>query len=95
MNQFRAKSPNEPYVSWVRKWPREDFIRYMTFGNSEALLINSLAAHKEILQAKCYSFAKPAFFRRLIADTVGLGIVFSEGEEHMKQRKAFRGICTH
>ena len=67
----------------------------MTFGNSEALLINSLAAHKEILQAKCYSFAKPAFFRRLIADTVGLGIVFSEGEEHMKQRKAFRGICTH
>jgi len=66
----------------------------MTFGNSEALLVTSLAAHKEILQAKCYSFAKPAFFRRLIADIVGLGIVFSEGEDHKNQRKAFRGMSA-
>jgi cytochrome P450 len=78
-------------VSWVQKWPRADFIRFTTFGNADALLITSLAAHKEILQAKCYSFVKPPFFKRLVADIVGLGLVFSEGEDHKNQRKAFRG----
>ncbi|KAH8907658.1 cytochrome P450 [Coniochaeta sp. PMI_546] len=94
INQFKANSPNEPYVSWVKKWPDADFIRYMTFGNSEALLVTSLAAHKEILQAKCYSFVKPPFFKRLIADIVGLGLVFSEGDDHKSQRKAFRGMFS-
>lgn len=79
-------------MSWVKKWPTADFIRYITFGNSEALLVTSLAAHKEILQAKCYSFIKPPFFKRLIADIVGLGLVFSEGDEHKNQRKALRGM---
>lgn len=81
-------------MSWVKKWPDADFIRFVTFGNSEALLVTSLAAHKEILQAKTYSFVKPPFFKRLIVDIVGLGIVFSEGEEHKKQRKAFRSTIT-
>lgn len=94
VNQFKAGSPNEPYVSWVKKWPTADFIRYITFGNSEALLVTSLAAHKEILQAKCYSFIKPPFFKRLIADIVGLGLVFSEGDEHKNQRKALRGMFS-
>ncbi|OIW30733.1 cytochrome P450 [Coniochaeta ligniaria NRRL 30616] len=94
VNQFKANSPNEPYVSWVKKWPNEDFIRYLTFGNSEALLVTSLAAHREILQAKCYSFVKPPFFKRLITDIVGYGIVFSEGDDHKSQRKAFRGMFS-
>jgi hypothetical protein len=94
VNQFKANSPNEPYVSWVKKWPRADFIRYMTFGNSEALLVTSLAAHKEILQTKCYSFIKPPFLKRLIVDIVGLGLMFAEGEDHKNQRKAFRGMST-
>jgi len=91
LNQFRASSPNEPFVSWVKRWPDADFIRFLSFGNTEALLVTSLAAHKEILQAKVYSFVKPPFFRRLIADTVGLGVIFAEGEDHKNQRKAFRG----
>ncbi|KAB5546919.1 cytochrome P450 [Coniochaeta sp. 2T2.1] len=94
VNQFNANGPNEPYVSWVKKWPKSDFIRYMTFGNSEALLVTSLAAHKEILQAQCYRFIKPPFFKRLIADIVGLGLVFSEGNDHISQRKAFRGMFS-
>ncbi|KAL1853938.1 hypothetical protein VTK73DRAFT_8869 [Phialemonium thermophilum] len=94
LNQFRADSPNEPYVSWVKKWPDVDFIRYMSFGNSEALLVTSLAAHKEVLQLKCYSFVKPPFFRRLLGDIVGFGLVFSEGDAHKSQRKAFRGMLS-
>jgi hypothetical protein len=78
-------------MSWVKKWPNADFIRYMTFGNSEALLVTSLVAQKEFLQAKCYSFVKPPFFKRLIVDIAGLGIIFSEGDDHKSQRKALRG----
>ena len=68
-------------------------IRYFNIGNSDAVLVTSLAAHKEILHDKCYSFAKPAFFARLISDIVGYGIVFSEGEEHKRQRKVLGGMC--
>jgi hypothetical protein len=78
----------------MRKWPRASLIRYFTFANSEALLVTSLAAHKEILVDKCYSFEKPTFFVRLIADIVGLGLVFATGETHKKQRKVLRGTVT-
>lgn len=76
----------------MKRWPDTDFVRYTGVFNSEALLVTSLAAAKEVLQAQCYSFVKPPFFRRLIGDIVGLGLVFAEGEEHKKQRKAFRGM---
>jgi cytochrome P450 len=75
----------------MRKWPTAPLIRYFNIGNSDAVLVASLAAHKEILHDKCYSFAKPAFFARLISDIVGYGIVFSEGEEHKRQRKVLGG----
>jgi len=60
-------------------------------GNSEALLVTSLAAVREILQDKCYSFQKPAFFIRLIINITGYGLVLAEGEHHKKQRKALNG----
>jgi hypothetical protein len=49
------------YLAWMRKWPDAPLIRYLSFGNSEVVLINSLAACKEVLQTRCYSFVKPAF----------------------------------
>ncbi|KAK3339643.1 cytochrome P450 [Lasiosphaeria hispida] len=88
LNQFRSGNPNQPYVSWMRQWPKAPLIRYFDVGNSDAVLVTSLDAHKEILHAKAYSFQKPTFFVRLIADIVGFGIGFAEGEEHKKQRRA-------
>ena len=70
---LRGQSPNEPFVSWMRKWPRAPLIRYFSVGNSEALLVTSLAAQKEILQDKCYSFRKPGWWVRLVVDIVGSG----------------------
>lgn len=78
----------------MRQWPTAPLIRYFTFGNGEAVLVTDLAAHREVLQTNCYSFEKPAFFIRLIADIVGLGLVFSIGEEHRKQRKILGGEST-
>ncbi|KAL2200646.1 cytochrome P450 [Corynascus similis CBS 632.67] len=96
LNQIRSGHPNEPYLSWMRQWPRtpHGLIRYLDVGNSDAVLVTGLAAHKEILHDKCYSFQKPPFFKRLIADTVGFGLVFTEGEEHKKQRRLLAGLFS-
>jgi cytochrome P450 len=77
----------------MRRWPEASLIRYFDLGNSDAVLVTSLAAYKEIVHDKVYSFQKPPFFTKLVADIVGLGVVFAEGEEHKKQRRALAG--TH
>ena len=40
------------------------FVRYLTFANTELLLVNN-CERTEVLQTKCYEFEKPEFFRRL------------------------------
>ncbi|KXX74106.1 Cytochrome P450 4F5 [Madurella mycetomatis] len=94
LNQFRSGNPNQPYVSWMRQWPKAPLIRYFDVGNSDAVLVTSLDAHKEILQAKAYSFQKPPFFVRLIANIVGFGLGFAEGEEHRKQRRVLAALFS-
>ncbi|KAK5651356.1 hypothetical protein OQA88_12589 [Cercophora sp. LCS_1] len=87
LNQFRGGSPNEPFVSWMRRWPRAPLIRFFDVGNLDALLVTGLAAHKEILGDKAYSFQKPPFFIRLVGDVIGYGLGLAEGDDHKKQRK--------
>ncbi|KAK0618896.1 cytochrome P450 3A5 [Immersiella caudata] len=92
LNQFRSGHPNEPFVSWMRKWPEAPLIRYFDVGNGDAILITGIEAHKEILHDNVYSFQKPPFFVKLIADIVGFGIGFAEGEEHKKQRRSLAAL---
>ena len=54
--------------------------------------MNSLKAHQEVLQTKCYSFVKPPFFARIVGEVTGMGLVFAEGDEHRRQRKLLNGI---
>jgi len=75
----------------MRKWPTSPLIRYFDVGNSDAVLVTSLEAHKEILHEKVYEFQKPPFFVKLIADIVGFGIGFAEGEQHRQQRRGLAG----
>lgn len=91
VNQFRSGNPNEPYSSWMRRWPDANLIRFTTFGNSEAVLVTGLEAWRDILSVKPYSFVKPAMFKRLIGPIVGKGLVFSEGGEHKALRKLLAG----
>lgn len=51
------------------------FIRYLTFANTELLLVNNLQANREVLQAKCYEFEKPEFFRGVVGELVGVGLL--------------------
>lgn len=94
LNQFRANGPYELYLSWSRQWPTAPFIRYISFANTETLLVNSLRAHQEVLSTKCYSFVKPPFFARIVGEVTGMGLVFAEGEEHKRQRKMLNGTLS-
>lgn len=89
-----SPSPNEPFLTWSEKWPKSPFIRYLGLGNQETLLINTVDAHKEVLQTHCYAFKKPDLLFRLIGDILGRGLVFSEGAEHRRQRRILLGLFS-
>jgi cytochrome P450 len=91
VKHFQADGPIDLYLAWMRRWPDAPLIRYLSFVNSEVLLVNSLKAHKDVLQTKCYSFVKPQFFARLVGEIVGIGLLFAEGDEHKKQRRLLAG----
>ncbi|OTA07995.1 Cytochrome P450 CYP2 subfamily [Trichoderma parareesei] len=74
---LKTAGPNDLYLDWVRKWPDAPFIRYLSFGNSEVLLVNSLEAAREVLQTHGSSFVKPAFFEKLVGEMMGTGVLFS------------------
>ncbi|TFB06885.1 Cytochrome P450 709B2 [Trichoderma ghanense] len=88
---LRTAGPNDLYLEWVRKWPDAPFIRYLSFGNSEVLLVNSLEAAREVLQTHGSSFVKPAFFEKLVGEMMGTGVLFSVGEQHKQLRRIMAG----
>ncbi|KAH8895974.1 cytochrome P450 [Thozetella sp. PMI_491] len=91
VNQTRRPSPNTEFLSWMRRWPDASFIRYLTFANSEVLLVNSLSAHRQVVQTKCYSFEKPIWFKRLLGEITGNGLLFSVGDAHKAQKRQLSG----
>ncbi|RFU78446.1 cytochrome p450 [Trichoderma arundinaceum] len=88
---LKAPGPNDLYLEWVRKWPDAPFIRHLNWGNSEVLLVNNLEAAREVLQTHAYSFVKPSFFLKLVGEMMGIGILFSVGEQHKQMRRIMAG----
>ncbi|KAK3316797.1 cytochrome P450 3A5 [Apodospora peruviana] len=86
--QFAAGNPNEPYLSWVsQKWPDAPMIRYLSFLNSEVILVADIDVINEVLVKQPYAFVKPGFFQRLLLPVIGRGLLFIEGEEHVHIRR--------
>lgn len=71
----------------MKEHPDAPFIRYLGFLNSEVLVPNSLAAHKNVLYNNCYTFAKPQWFLRIVKEVAGHGLILMEGAEHRAHRK--------
>ncbi|EHK39647.1 cytochrome P450 [Trichoderma atroviride IMI 206040] len=88
---LKAAGPNDLFLEWVRKWPNAPFIRYLSFGNSEVLLVNSLEAAREVLQVYAYSFVKPSFQEKLVGEMMGTGLLFGVGEPHRRLRRITAG----
>ncbi|KAI1370556.1 cytochrome P450 [Hypoxylon crocopeplum] len=91
---YRAVTPIEQYMRWSSTWPDSPFIRYPILANKEILLINTVEAHKQILQTKCYDFVKPKFLERLLGEIVGTGLLFAESHEHKRQRKMILNVFS-
>lgn len=87
INQYRAESPTDLFRSWSAQWSNAPLIRYKGLLNMEHVLLNTVEAHKQVLQTHCYSFKKPGIFARLVKDISGKGLLFTEGHEHKRQRK--------
>ncbi|KAI1178408.1 cytochrome P450 3A5 [Nemania sp. FL0916] len=91
LNKLRADSPIALPVEWSRRWPDAPFIRYLSIAGTEALVVNSLAAHKAVLQTHAYDFVKSPIFARLVGEVTGTGLLFAEGDDHKLQRKLLNG----
>ncbi|KAK4442588.1 cytochrome P450 [Podospora aff. communis PSN243] len=87
-------SPVGLHLKWHHTWPDAPFIRYLGLGNQETLLINTLEAHKEVLQTHCYSFVKPEVLYRFVGEISGRGLLFIEGEQHKRLRRAMSVLFT-
>ncbi|KAM0326282.1 hypothetical protein ACHAQA_006880 [Verticillium albo-atrum] len=84
--QLMTPGPIDIFLDWMRMWPNEPLIRYLSLGNQETIMINSPAALKEMQQTKSYSFCKPSIAARMFSPITGHGILFAEGEVHKRQR---------
>ncbi|QGI69441.1 hypothetical protein CEK26_013398 [Fusarium fujikuroi] len=88
---LRGSGPNEFYLQWMRRWPNAPFIRCLSWLNSEVLLVNNIEACREVLQTNAYRFAKPAFFHTLVGEFLGVGLLFSVGDQHKRLRRITAG----
>ncbi|KAI0837000.1 cytochrome P450 [Hypoxylon sp. FL0890] len=94
IHMYKASTPIDQYMRWSSTWPDSPFIRYPILANKEILLINTVEAHRQILQTKCYDFVKPKFLERLLGEIVGTGLLFAESHEHKRQRKMILNVFS-
>lgn len=92
LNLLKAEISNDLYVKWMHQSPDSPLIRFLVLGNSEWLLVNSIQASRDILHSVCYVCEKPNWFRRIIGEITGIGLVNSEGDVYKMQRKLLAGM---
>nr|CEG04521.1 unnamed protein product [Fusarium clavum] len=88
---LRGAGPNDLYLQWMRRWPNAPFVRCLSWLNQEVLLVNGLEACREVLQTNAYLFAKPGFFHTLVGEFLGVGLLFSVGDQHKRLRRIVAG----
>ncbi|CAJ2502989.1 Uu.00g103830.m01.CDS01 [Anthostomella pinea] len=92
---FKADTPVSLFVEWMESNPDAPFIRYLSLGHSEVLLVNSPSAHREVLQSNCYSFTKTDRLRKMIKQFAGeKSLALLEFDEHRQHRKMLAGILS-
>ncbi|KAK8112458.1 cytochrome P450 3A5 [Apiospora sp. TS-2023a] len=94
INLFNAPTPTSLHTKWIREHPGLPFVRYLTVGNGEVLIVNSPAAFKGLLQTHCYSFRKPDQWRHMTKPFAGKGILALEFDEHQAHRRMLNAAFT-
>ncbi|KAG8158254.1 hypothetical protein KVR01_012015 [Diaporthe batatas] len=94
LNQVNAKTPMEMWVKWSQEHPDAPLIRYMSFANTEMVLVNSLEAHRQVLQVQNNFIERPNAVRRMIGRFGGDGLTSFEFEDYRAHRKMLGGCFT-
>lgn len=71
----------------MNEFQKAPLIRYLGFANTEILIVNSLAAHKEVLSNNFQIFPVSSWWRRVVSDVAGPGLIAMDGEEHKAMKK--------
>lgn len=87
IKQFRADGPTTLYTTWMNDLPEAPMIRYLGFANSETLIVNSLNAYKEVLNNNFQAFPVSPWWKRIVRDVAGAGLINMDGEEHRGHKK--------
>ncbi|ATY64267.1 cytochrome P450 78A3 [Cordyceps militaris] len=84
---MRKKGVGVMAKEWIGESPNDGLIRVMWHFNQEMVIVNSPQALSELLVTKCYSFEKPLFARKFLAQIIGWALLTVEGDVHKKQRR--------
>jgi cytochrome P450 len=87
-NKIVKEPSGLPMRQWINEIPNNGLIRYRHLFNRDRVLVTSPKALGEVLVTKSYDFVKPDFIQTGIGRILGIGVLFAEGDEHKKQRKA-------
>lgn len=71
----------------MHEFPDAPMIRYLGFANTETLIVNSLNAHKEVLTNNFQAFPVSSWWKRVVRDVAGAGLIEMDGEEHRAHKK--------
>lgn len=69
-------------LEWMDDISNSGFIRYLSFLNTEFLLVTSPKALNTICNQQVYNFVKTPLIRALINKAAGTGVFYAEGEQH-------------
>ena len=83
-----AEPTGHPHSDWIENVPNDGLIYYTSFMNAPRVLVTSIEGLKEVLNSKSYEFVKPSQIAQGIGRILGIGVLFAEGDEHRRQRKA-------
>ncbi|KAK7700988.1 hypothetical protein SLS64_010582 [Diaporthe eres] len=81
-------------VKLSRQYPEAPLIRYLSLANTEVILVNSVEAHRQVLQTHNDLFERPSAIRRMIKRFSGDGLTSFESDEYLAHRKVLSGCFT-
>lgn len=94
LHQINADTPMSFPVKLSRQHPEAPLIRYLSLANTEIILVNSLEAHRQVLQTYNDLFERPSAVLRMIKRFSGDGLASFESEEYRAHRKVLSACFT-
>lgn len=94
LKQVNADTPMAFAVNLSRQNPDAPLIRYLSLANTEIILVNSLEAHRQVLQTQNDLFERPNVVMRMIRRFSENGLASFERDEYRAHRKVLSACFT-